>query len=1022
MASTTRLLAFVFCGAIVSAISACAEPQVAVCGATGVLCPKGTHCAAAQGICIADTVTCGNASMDQGEVCDDGNTVDGDGCSFDCKSKENCGNGKVDKPIPGNPKDVRNEDCEPPSQMDMASGFFCKASCKFAFCGNGVTDGDIGEICDDSNIRGGDGCAANCKSTELCGNGILDQPVKDANGLPDLDDAQNEVCDDGNTADNDGCSSNCRSTEACGNLKVDPGEECDDGLANNGDDKDCRSDCVLNRCGDGHPNTSGALHREACDAGRPVLEAGIPVPAPKNSRAATPKEAANCNIDCTTPSCGDSKVNRSFKPDTVHGEECDNGTGVNLNSADCTANCLVNVCGDTFKNTAGPLHAEGCDDGNRIDTDDCTNACIAKDCGDSILNTAAGEECDLGVLNSNSGACRTNCLLARCGDGETETGVEECDHGAANGTGGDTCSSTCKVRQCGNGIIDPDEECDKGTANSNSGDCRTDCIVNRCGDGHLNTLGAHPEACEGATPAVPPGDHSVGPVETAGCNINCTLPACGDRILNRNFRPQKADMSGQSPIPEQCDDGARVNGDSCSADCLHERCGNGIVDPGEQCDGAAGLQPCSLTCFRQICGNNIVDPGEECDNGTAGNGNNKDCRTDCVINRCGDGHVNGLGTNVEQCDGGPLAASGVRTAVPTNKANCNSNCRTPACGDGFVNPLFLVPPLGTLGEQCDPAGPGCSAVCRLQNCGNGVVDPNEQCDDGDAQNGDACENDCTLPRCGNNIEDVGEECDDGNSVNTDTCTNICEDAGCGDGFVQAGEQCDDPTHATSCPWTQNFTECLVCHPTTCQNIPGTRSFCGDGVPDLPFETCDDASVPVSPTQPCGTCSNNCQVFASQGATGLIFAAEANDYRPVSPPLPDPPTITDKFTLSDGFNTATFELVIGTALPGNIHVPIVMNEDNSEVAERIADAINNSSLAITATHVASSGLVTLANTVASVRGDVGIDNDVQTPNFGTSGMTGSRGGSCPGGQACTADIDCASNECTITVGVVGICEP
>ncbi|HSR99945.1 MAG TPA: DUF4215 domain-containing protein, partial [Kofleriaceae bacterium] len=289
---------------------------------TGVLCGKGFHCAAAQGICIADASTlCGDLHQDEGEACDDGNNLDGDGCSANCKSTEACGNGTLDKPFPNDPKNTKNEDCDTPLKVDPISGKFCSASCKFEFCGNGVTDTDIGEICDDSNTVGGDGCSADCKSTELCGNHKLDQPFKDGNGAPDLNDPRNEVCDDGNNVDGDGCSSDCRSSENCGNGKLDPGEECDDGLdqdgnPKNGDDKDCRSDCIINRCGDGHPNLNGLLHKEACDGGLPSMdEHGNPIPAPKNSRNAAPRETADCNIDCTTAACGDGKVNHSFHPD-----------------------------------------------------------------------------------------------------------------------------------------------------------------------------------------------------------------------------------------------------------------------------------------------------------------------------------------------------------------------------------------------------------------------------------------------------------------------------------------------------------------------------------------------------------------------------------------------------------------------------------------------------------------------------------------------------------------------------------
>jgi cysteine-rich repeat protein len=61
-------------------------------------------------------------------------------------------------------------------------------------CGDGLISGD--EMCDDGNTIGGDGCAANCRSLELCGNTIRDE-------------AAGEECDDGNLASHDGCSSGC---------------------------------------------------------------------------------------------------------------------------------------------------------------------------------------------------------------------------------------------------------------------------------------------------------------------------------------------------------------------------------------------------------------------------------------------------------------------------------------------------------------------------------------------------------------------------------------------------------------------------------------------------------------------------------------------------------------------------------------------------------------------------------------------------------------------------------------------
>src|SRR5262249_42299594 len=47
------------------------------------------------GVCVASG--CGNAVVDRDEVCDDGNTVSGDGCRADCRKIEMCGDGILDQ-------------------------------------------------------------------------------------------------------------------------------------------------------------------------------------------------------------------------------------------------------------------------------------------------------------------------------------------------------------------------------------------------------------------------------------------------------------------------------------------------------------------------------------------------------------------------------------------------------------------------------------------------------------------------------------------------------------------------------------------------------------------------------------------------------------------------------------------------------------------------------------------------------------------------------------------------------------
>ncbi|MCA9718144.1 MAG: DUF4215 domain-containing protein, partial [Myxococcales bacterium] len=80
------------------------------------------------------------------------------------------------------------------------------------------------------------------------------------------------------------------------------------------------------------------------------------------------------------------------------------------------------------------------------------------------------------------------------------------------------------------------------------------------------------------------------------------------------------------------------------------------------------------------------------------------------------------------------------------------------------------------------------------NCGDGVVEADEQCDDGNNEDGDGCTAMCVAEVCGDGVVNNGgmEECDDGNAENTDACLDTCVAASCGDGFVQDGvEPCDD---------------------------------------------------------------------------------------------------------------------------------------------------------------------------------------------------------------------------------------
>src|SRR5262249_2594538 len=161
-----------------------------------------------------DAPACGDSILESGEQCDDGNAVDGDGCTH----------------------------------CAVDTGYLCPtvgAPCvKLVYCGDGIIQPP--EQCDDGNSIPGDGCSGTCQvephfvcptpgqactSTIICGDGVVEG---------------HEACDNGDTTGLHGCSSDCTAVTSgwtcpstggactqqpvpmCGDAHVDPGEQCDD--------------------------------------------------------------------------------------------------------------------------------------------------------------------------------------------------------------------------------------------------------------------------------------------------------------------------------------------------------------------------------------------------------------------------------------------------------------------------------------------------------------------------------------------------------------------------------------------------------------------------------------------------------------------------------------------------------------------------------------------------------------------------------------------------------------------------
>lgn len=212
---------------------------------------------------------CGDGVVDDGEACDDANTVDEDGCPSgavgQCKAEATCGDG------------ITHEGAEACDDGNDVNGDGCEQDCSLtpvATCGNG--DVEVGEACDDGNTVETDECPSGpegkCAALASCGDGFVQDGV--------------EGCDDGNDSETDECpsgaSGQCIAVASCGDGFVQDGVEvCDD--ANAVEEDECPSgpagQCTAAAsCGDGFVWQG----TEACDDGNE-------------------EDTDDCNNDCTPP-------------------------------------------------------------------------------------------------------------------------------------------------------------------------------------------------------------------------------------------------------------------------------------------------------------------------------------------------------------------------------------------------------------------------------------------------------------------------------------------------------------------------------------------------------------------------------------------------------------------------------------------------------------------------------------------------------------------------------------------------
>jgi fibro-slime domain-containing protein len=488
---------------------------------------------------------CGDGLINQDfELCDDGNSLPGDGCSGACTLEPNfiC-------PTPGQP---------------------CLST---IVCGDGNVTG--GEVCDDGNAESGDGCPETCDTIEpgwVCetaGSPCVRQdpcklPIPPVSCLPPPPPAavfcgdgtvnqSSESCDDGNAKPGDGCSGlctiephwscppsggPCSSTILCGNGSREVGESCDDGNTTAGDG--CSAQCLI-ESGDWVCPTPGQPCQRVSFCGDGRIK-GAETCDDANTKPGDGCDA-NCQKEagwlCLTPGqpcarvevCGDAKISGS------KGEVCDDG---NTQDGDgCSADCRFVESGWSCPVPGRPCQsAVRCGDGRVTGNEECDDANTNPSDGCADCQLSPGYECPF-----PGAPC-----LPKCGDG-IKILNERCDDG--NQTSGDGCSPncewepgwacsgtppnyTCHRTTCGDGIEEGSEPCDDGNNDLGDGctpfcqlepDCSSGACRSTCGDGLL--LASVGEVCDDGNDVSGDGCSSTCQVEAG---YTCTRPPLADRM------------------------------------------------------------------------------------------------------------------------------------------------------------------------------------------------------------------------------------------------------------------------------------------------------------------------------------------------------------------------------------------------------------------------------------------------------------------------------------------------------------
>ncbi len=849
--------------------------------------------------CVS-TIICGDGKIIGDEACDDSNTANGDGCASDCKRVE-----------PG-------YTC--PNSAGVGGACMMSAVDR---CGDGKLS--YGEYCDDGNTNNNDGCSSLCKVDtgytcptpgamcvliEWCGNGRL---------------SAGEQCDDGDAMGGDGCSATCVleanwacptpgqacvSTIICGDRKITGGETCDDGNTANSDG--CSSSCMIETgwtcpsggvcrptlCGDGIK-----VGPEQCDDMNMVASDGCELDCTLTLPTDTEADGWVCPTPgqpCMRTTCGSGGQQGS--------EQCDDG---NNDSGDgCSPFCrkepicpaaggaCMTSCGDGLLLPIDKTMGQDCDDGNTVSGDGCSMTCKIESgymCTDMVVtpttltlpvilrdfkayNAATNPHpdfqqwngCESGIVQDMLGADGkpahvTSDKLRTTNDYTPDTAgtLQGIDYFSKWYKDDATYNRTVKSTLTFTKLVSGEFQFARADATGNA----TDGFFPLDGLGWMDD-----QAVTTGSPAVSNGTHNFFFTSEVrywfeykgGEKLDFTGDDDVFVFLNKKLAVDIGGVHGakNGSVTLNADGtGTTVDQDTT---CANTRTRTNfafgmtvgsvyeiVVFQAERhtSKSAYTLTLSNFTATKStcntVCGDAVVAGTEQCDRGTAMNtGAYGTCNADCTLPpRCGDAVLQGT---IEQCDNGSNL-----TPYSAVAGSCAPGCKAPGrCGDAILHAAY--------GEACDQGannGMGygfCTATCLLgPRCGDGIITDAETCDDGinNGTSGSACGSTCQK-KCGNGVLDAREMCDNGTAMNTGgygKCNPDCSLASrCGDGVKQMPpETCDDGKNDGSYGTCTNM--CLL----------GPR--CGDGtIQNAAGELCDQGAGNVTTGYGKGMCLTRCK--------------------------------------------------------------------------------------------------------------------------------------------------------------------